>query len=405
MSRLDELLQQYCPNGVEYKPLKSVSIMQRGTSITKAQARDGIYPVISGGREPAFYCDTYNRDGETVTVAGSGAGAGYVQYFNEPLFANDCFTIKGLAGISTKYLYYCMSWMQERISGTKKGGGVPHVHISNIDRFEIPVPPLPVQQEIVRILDKFTELEAELEAELERRKAQYEWYRDQLLTFRRDGGPDVPLLPWLQKLLDRYVPNGVEWKAIDDVFDIRNGYTPSKNVAEYWTDGVIPWYRMEDIRQNGRILSDSIQHISESAIKNGKLFKSNSIILATTATIGEHAMLIADSLANQQFTNFAICELLSDKLLSKYVFYYFFKIDEWCKNNVKVGNFAAVDVDKLKKQLFPIPPLEVQEVIVSVLDNFSTLVTDISSGLPAEIAARHKQYEYYRGKLLAFERA
>ena len=110
---------------------------------------------------------------------------------------------------------------------------------------------------------------------------------------------------------------------------MRNGYTPSKNKPEYWEGGKIPWFRMEDIRQNGRILSDSIQHITMDGVKKGNLFKANSFILATTATIGEHALVIADSLANQRFTNFSIRKSLKDKYNHMFVYYSLFGIDEW----------------------------------------------------------------------------
>lgn len=178
----NELLNKYCPNGVSFKTLRDISQMQRGTSLTKKQANEGTVPVISGGKEPAFYCDTENREGETITVAGSGAGAGYVQYWNKPIFVGDAFSIKGKHDVSTKYLYYCLTNMQEAIYSTKKGGGVPHVHISDIDNFEIPVPPVDVQSKIVEILDCFSSLEAELEAELEGRKKQYYYYRNFLIN-------------------------------------------------------------------------------------------------------------------------------------------------------------------------------------------------------------------------------
>ena len=122
MSKLDELIKEYCPNGVEYRKLCEVSDMQRGTSLTKAKAVEGDIPVISGGKEPAFYCNCSNRAGETITVAGSGAGAGYVQYWNIPIFANDCFTVKGSEFTETKYLYYFMTSIQDKISDAKKGG-------------------------------------------------------------------------------------------------------------------------------------------------------------------------------------------------------------------------------------------------------------------------------------------
>ena len=194
MSQLQQLINDLCPNGVEWKALSEISTMQRGTSITKKDVIEGDIPVISGGRDPAYYCNMFNREGETITVAGSGASAGYVQYWTTPIFVCDAFSIKGLEGIATKYLYYYLTNIQEYIYSTKKGGGVPHVHISSIENVKIPVPPLAVQREIVRILDNFTALTAELTAalttELTARKKQYEYYRDQLLSFSnlRGGG-------------------------------------------------------------------------------------------------------------------------------------------------------------------------------------------------------------------------
>ena len=196
----------------------------------------------------------------------------------------------------------------------------------------------------------------------------------------------------------------VIWMKISDVFEMRNGYTPSKANPEFWDNGTIPWYRMEDIRQNGRILSDSIQHITLTAIKGKGLFEANTFIMATTATIGEHALLIADSLANQQFTNFKIRKLLSDKLLVKFVYYYMFLIGKWCKRNTNVSGFASVDMTKLKNLSIPIPSIAEQERIVSILDKFDALVNDLVQGLPAEIAAVQEQHEYYRNKLLSFNK-
>ena len=195
----------------------------------------------------------------------------------------------------------------------------------------------------------------------------------------------------------------VKWLTMSEVFEIKNGYTPSKAKLEYWTNGTIPWFRMEDIRTNGRILEDSIQHITPEAVKGGRLFPANSIILATTATIGEHALIIADSLANQRFTNLSIRKSLVNELDMKFFFYYMFIVDEWCKSNTNTSGFESVDMVKFKKLQIPILPMEEQQRIVAILDKFETLVNDISEGLPAEIAARRQQYEYYRDKLLTFK--
>ena len=203
----------------------------------------------------------------------------------------------------------------------------------------------------------------------------------------------------LETLIQELCPDGVEFRTMEEVFEIRNGYTPSKNNPDFWEGGTIPWFRMEDIRQNGRILSDAIQHITPAAIKGKGLFPANSIIIATTATIGEHALVIADSLANQQFTNLAVRKSLSACLLPKFVFYYMFVIDEWCKKNVNAGNFASVDMKRFKKLEFPLPPIEVQTEIVRILDKFTSLEAE----LEAELDCRKRQYEYYRDRLLSFE--
>ena len=202
----------------------------------------------------------------------------------------------------------------------------------------------------------------------------------------------------LQELINKLCPNGVEFKPLGEVFEMRNGYTPSKNNPDFWEGGTIPWFRMDDIRENGRILSDSIQHITPSAIKGKGLFEANSFILATTATIGEHALIIADSLANQRFTNLKVRKSLSNLLVTKFIYYYMFIVDDFCKRNTNVSGFASVDMDKLKKMPFPVPPIEVQEEIVRILDSFS----DYAAELQAELQARKQQYEYYRNLLLTF---
>ncbi|WP_231192443.1 restriction endonuclease subunit S [Helicobacter pylori] len=207
----------------------------------------------------------------------------------------------------------------------------------------------------------------------------------------------------IERLLQTLAPKGVEFKTLEEVFEIKNGYTPSKNNPEFWEKGTIPWFRMEDIRENGRILKDSIQHITPKALKNKKLFPKNSIMISTTATIGEHALLIVDSLANQQFTFLSKKANCGIALDMKFFFYQCFLLGEWCKNNTNVSGFASVDMTAFKKYKFPIPPLEIQQEIVKILDQFSVLTTDLLAGIPAEIEARKKQYQYYQNMLLDFK--
>lgn len=151
--------------------------------------------------------------------------------------------------------------------------------------------------------------------------------------------------------------NDGEWEAdtMETIFDIKNGYTPSKSNPSFWDNGTIPWFRMEDIRKNGHILSDSIQHVTPAAVKNAGLFPAYSIIVATTATIGEHALIIVDSLANQQFTFLTKRKSFDNKLDMMYFHYFMFIIDEWCKRNTNAGGLLSVNMDSFKKLTIPYP--------------------------------------------------
>ena len=179
----------------------------------------------------------------------------------------------------------------------------------------------------------------------------------------------------LQELINKLCPNGVEFKPLGEVFEMRNGYTPSKNNPDFWEGGTIPWFRMDDIRENGRILSDSIQHITPSAIKGKGLFEANSFILATTATIGEHALIIADSLANQQFTNFSIRKSLKHTFDPMFVYYSFFGIDEWSKKNTNSGGLLSVNIPLLLKQPFLTPSINEQQKIASYFTTLDRQIT------------------------------
>lgn len=151
--------------------------------------------------------------------------------------------------------------------------------------------------------------------------------------------------------------NDREWAmdSMESIFEIKNGYTPSKSNPDFWTDGTIPWFRMEDIRKNGHILSDSIQHITPGAVKSAGLFPTYSIIVATTATIGEHALIIVDSLANQRFTFLSKRKSFDNRIDMLYFHYFMFIIDEWCKQNTNTGGLLSVNMDAFKKLVIPYP--------------------------------------------------
>lgn len=210
-------------------------------------------------------------------------------------------------------------------------------------------------------------------------------------------------LSYLEKLLDGVE---VEWLAASEIFQIRNGYTPSKAKKEFWEDGTIPWFRLEDIRVNGRELNDSIQHINQSGVK-GRLFPENSIFMSTTATIGEYALVTTPHLTNQQITNFSLFEKFIPLVNIKYIFYRFHDFGEWCKDNAnKSGGLSIIGIKTLSQYKFPIPcpsnpekSLAIQSEIVRILDSFTALTAELT----AELTARKKQYNYYRDQLLGFE--
>lgn len=390
MNRIERMLQELCPEGVEYRKLGEVCeiLDYKRKPVAKGRRTSGIYPYF-GANGIQDYVDDYIFDGKFILLGEDGSvintdKSPVLNWAVGKIWVNNHAHI--LAEISSianlRYLYFALQ--TKDVSGIVRGTP-PKLNQENLRNIEIPLPPLPIQEEIVRILDRFTGLAAELQAELQARQEQYEHYRNRLLTFDEND-------------------ENIRWMRMSEIFDIRNGYTPSKAKAEYWENGTIPWFRMEDIRQSGRILSDSIQHITPNAVKGGRLFHANSFIIATTATIGEHALIIVDSLANQRFTNLQVRKSLCDRIVIKFLYYYMFIVDEWCKNNTNVSGFASVDMSKLKKLLIPIPHISEQQRIVTILDKFETLVNDLSQGLPAEIAAVQEQYEYYRNKLLTFNR-
>ena len=186
MSRIDDLIKQYCPNGVEECSIAELCIpTNKGTLTQDKLTEKGKYPVINSGRELYGYYDSFNNDGERITIASRGEYAGYISYFNEKFWAGGLcypYKVKDSNRLITKYLYYFLKYKEKYLMNNLVArGSIPALNKMDVDKFKIPVPPMEIQEEIVRILDKFTELEAELEA----RKKQYEYYRDKLLTFKK----------------------------------------------------------------------------------------------------------------------------------------------------------------------------------------------------------------------------
>lgn len=186
MSKIDELIAQYCPDGVKWEYLGKFCDIKTGKGVTKNQGNDkGLYPIISGGKNPMGYFDIYNREENNVTISRVGANAGFVSFINQKFYLNDkCFSVIPRGAFNNKYLFYYLKNSESKITDLQSEGGVPTINTSKVSGISIPIPPMPVQEEIVRVLDQFTALEKELEAELEARRKQFEYYRGKLLSFK-----------------------------------------------------------------------------------------------------------------------------------------------------------------------------------------------------------------------------
>lgn len=324
---------------------------------------------------PSFFNESYIAKENDLFVARTGASVGKTYLYDSKdgrlIFAG--FLMKlNITDANSKFVFYYTQTSQYKnwVISESMRSGQPGLNLKQIKNLSIPFPPIEEQRRIASALTCIDNLIDSL---------------DRLITKKRDikQGAMQQLLSGKKRLKGFTEP----WKSfkIDDLFDIGNGYTPSKANPAYWTNGTIPWFRMEDIRANGRILKDSIQHITEEAVKNSGLFPANSIILSTTATIGEHALLIADSLANQQFSFLTRKLNRCSDIDIMFFFYHCFILGEWCRANINDGGLMAVNMTDLKNYTFSVPSLPEQQTIASVL-------TSMDNELSA-LEAKRKKYE------------
>lgn len=390
MKNLETLILELCPDGVEFVKLGDCCSFKRGKTITAKNAIPGDVPVLAGGQKPAYYHNEANRTGETIVVAGSGAYAGFVSYWTVPVFLSDSFSVEPDDRLVVKFVYYFLKNIQQKIFATKKGSGVPHVHGSSIEKFEIPLPPIEVQTEIVRILDKFTSLEAELEAELDCRKRQYEYYRDKLFSFDNVGGQEV------------------EWKKMSEVCEIKGrigfrGYTRQDLVEE--GKGAISLSPSNIV--NGVLTFDNNTYISwEKYDESPEIIAKigNIVFTKTGSTVGKTALITElpqECTINPQLV-LITCMGCNNAYLKHVMQNASFQLK--VRKFAGVGSVPNISQKALASIEIPIPPVQEQERIANILDRFESLTTSLQSGLPAEISARRQQYEHYRDKLLTFKR-
>ncbi|WP_318150564.1 restriction endonuclease subunit S [Streptococcus parasuis] len=384
MSYIDDLIKECCPDGVEWKELGEVCEFKRGQSLTSKKAVAGDVPVISGGQKPAFMHNTPNREGETIVVAGSGAYAGFVSYWDKPIFVSDAFSvdIKNLHEVSVRYVFHFLLNNQQKIYATKLGAGIPHVYGKNIAKFLIPIPPLEIQEEIVKILDKFTEYVTELTAELTDRQKQYTYYRDKLLSFEDEVYQ-------------------VEWKTLGEVAkDFGRGkskHRPRNDNRLYGGD--IPFVQTGDVRNSRGHITSYSQTYSDFGLKQSKLWPKGTLCITIAANIAEMGILDFDACFPDSVVGFVANENLA---ITKYVAYYLASIKDVLASKSTGSAQENLNLSSFSNLKIPIPSLDTQSRIVQVLDNFDTVCNDLNIGLPKEIELRQKQYEYFRDKLLTF---
>lgn len=276
-----------------------------------------------------------------------------------------------------RFIMYQMncSPYSENASFIARGSTMPRISRTMLGAIKLSIPPLYEQRVIATYLDeKCGEINRAIDVQ-KKKIALLDELKQTIITDAVTKGLDsnVPMkdsgVEWIG-----HVPQHWEVMRLRFVCEFRNGYTPSKANPDFWEEGTIPWYRMEDIREKGRFLNEAKQYITKEAVKGNGLFEAGSFILATTATIGEHAVLIVDSLANQQFTNLKIRKSLIQKLARDFFFYYLFVIDDYCKSTTRVATFPAVNMDDLKNFGVAFPSIQEQQSIVSHIEKKVTKI-------------------------------
>ncbi len=378
LSYLSELIEKFCGDGVEWREIGEVCDIQTGKLNANAMNENGKYLFFTCNEFPSRI-DTYAFDGKAIMISGNGSNVGHVNYYEGKFnaYQRTYVLLKFDECINVLFLfYYLKSNLRDYLKINSKKGSVPYITLPVIKNFKIPIPPIEVQKEIVRILDKFTNLIYELTRELTLRKKQYEYYRDKLLTF----GDDVPRVKLGEVCTNFIVPMRDKPKIFD---------------------GDIPWCRIEDIE--GKFLngSKSEKFVSKSTVDkmNLKIFPTGTVICSCSASIGTYVINTKPLITNQTFIGIVVGE----KILNTWLRYY---LETQTKKLILLANSSTIPYiskDKFKELLIPLPPLEEQERIANILDKFDKLCNDISEGIPAEIEMRQKQYEYYRDKLLTFE--
>ena len=389
MSKLEELIEKLCPNGVEFKNLQYLcGTITTGKLNANAMEDNGLYPFFTCDSNP-FKINTYAFDEEAILISGNGSQVGHINYYKGKFNAYQrTYVIYDFKEINVKFLlHYLNGYLKEYILRNCKKGSVPYITLPMLQKFSVPVPPLEVQCEIVHILDDFTLLSAELSAELKARQKQYQFYLNNLLDIEK-------LKP--QKIM-----------YVKDLFEIKNGFNKEKGAFGKGT----PIVNFTDVYKNRYLTKNMLKGkvtLNEREIKRYAVEKGDVFFTRTSETkedIGMSSTVIED-IEKCTFSGFVLrARPTTDLLIPKFCAYYFStnKVRDTIIRYASFTTRATTSGPKLAKIPVPIISIKEQEKIVNILDRFDKLCNDISEGLPAEIEARQKQYEYYRDKLLTFK--
>ncbi|MES3662561.1 restriction endonuclease subunit S [Escherichia coli] len=380
-SYLEKLL-----DGVEVKwlPLGHIAAIKTGQSVNKnmISKNPGVYPVINSGREPLGFINTWNTDNDPIGITTRGAGVGSViwqegKYFRGNL--NYSITIDKKSHINIRYMYHALLHMKNDIHELCTFDGIPALNAGSLKKLLIPIPcpnnpekSLAIQSEIVRILDKFTALTAELTAELTARKKQYNYYRDQLLSFDE---------------------NEVEWKALGEIAAYSKSRISFDKLDENNYVGVdnLLQNRAGKMQSNYVPTSGNLTEFREGDILIGNIRPYLKKIWQADSTGGTNGDVLVIRSCHESILPRYLYQILADE-----------NFFEYNMQHAKGAKMPRGNKDAIMKYRLPIPSLNEQTRIVSVLDKFDTLTNSISEGLPREIELRQKQYEYYRDLLFSF---
>ena len=392
MKNLETLIQELCPNGVEFVKLGDVLDYEQPTKYIvkcKDYQNEGM-PVLTAGQTFILgYTDETNgifeasKENPVIIFDDFTTSFHWVDFnFKVKSSAMKMLRVLSEREVSFRFVYYAMKCIKYQTLEHSRQW------ISKYSQIEIPLPPIEVQTEIVRILDKFTSLEAELEAELKAeldcRKRQYEYYRNKLLSFKNVGGQEV------------------EWKKMSEVC------LKTSKINWKLVEGEYKYIDLSSVdRDNHKISDCTIINKENAPSRAQQVVKTGDILFGTTRpTLMRFCYIPKEYDGEVCSTGYCVIRVNNEMINSHFAYHFLFtqKFQDYVEGHQKGASYPAISNKDVMSFELPIPSLQEQERIATILDRFESLTTSLQSGLPAEIAARRQQYEHYRDKLLTFKR-